>query len=312
MTETTHYSTPVITLERRHGADATVFQNDDLSQDDLALINRLAPTRLRADQVYARSMYLCSNQLCETDGCRFTRQALGQIATRIVGQSVLYGHNRATLPLARFFRAEVVERGRDGDSRPLYFVRAWFYWLREVGGAKDLLLNIDGGVYREVSLAWKYQHWRCSICGVENGRCEHRPGRRYDERLCHRVIDEIGDVLEGSLVYKGADRDALLSGMRDAREPEGEPIVLVCYNDDPLLKFLTAQELIEEIADPLDQNAALIWARCDVTESLPPLGGALLLDAPSESEDRNRFRVFERKPEGLREMILEEAQGDET
>ena len=95
----------------RYTAGSTVRQEHQITADDLERINALAPESLRADQVYVRSMYLCSSLPCDADGCCFTRNALEQIAGKIVGQSVLAGHNRTRLPLARFFKAAVVQNG---------------------------------------------------------------------------------------------------------------------------------------------------------------------------------------------------------
>ncbi|MFB3787398.1 MAG: hypothetical protein ACE15F_13620 [bacterium] len=244
------------------------FEDAPPTNADLEAINRFAAVPLRPEQVYVRSMYLCSSQPCSSDGCQFTRGALEEIAERIVGQSVLTGHDRSGLPLARFFKAAVVERGSGEDGEPLLFVRAWFYWLRDTSGAKDLLLNIDGGIYREVSLAWKYDSWRCSICHAANGACGHRPGERYGSRTCYRLIDHVTEVLEGSLVYKSADRDTFLAGARIAPpDPRDEHLLLVCGSDDPLLAWLREAGLVEEShraeewLEPLAGSADILWVR---------------------------------------------------
>lgn len=174
----------------------------------LARVNALAVKPLSADDVYIRSMYLCSDRVCEADWLRFTPRALAQIARHVCGRSVLAGHNRSSLPLARFFHAVVTAR----EDAPGRWVRAWFYWLRATAGALDLLRNIDGGVYREVSISWRYRGDTCSVCGAGRHGCDHVPGELYDGSRCHRIVDKIVDVLEGSLVYRGADADACLVG----------------------------------------------------------------------------------------------------
>lgn len=189
------------------------------AETDLELINQQAPQALKREDVYIRSMVLCSNQLCESDWCRFSEQALEQIAGLVVGESVLAGHDRRSLPVGRFFRAEVVEsNGRAAGSeqadpdRPGRWVRAWFYWLRETEGAEDLLRKMDGGIYREVSIAWRYRGGRCAICGEPLAVCPHEVGGVYDGQRCYCWIDEVLEVLEGSLVYRGADRSTTILG----------------------------------------------------------------------------------------------------
>ncbi len=284
-----------------------VFQDSGITGEVIHLINRLAPKPLSAEQVYVRSMFLCSNQLCLADGCRFTRNGLEEIAQKIIGQSVLTGHNRTSLPLARFFKAQVVQKGEDAEGEPVLFVQAWFYWLRETSGAKDLLLNIDGGVYREVSLAWKYNRWRCSICHAENGMCPHRVGERYDDRLCYRLIDHIVDVLEGSLVYKSADRNTFLSGMRGAGfGTEDEPVFLICENDDPLLSFLESNNLItdkqnfSESCTAYKEGINFLWLRSQSPKLYPvpdsfltEKGVAILETVPQSSGGKPLFGEIE-------------------
>jgi len=234
-------------LLNRAAVPGTEAADGALSPEDLALINRLAPRELTADEVYVRSMYLCSDQVCAADWGRFTGNALRRICDLVVGRAVLRGHDRASLPLARFYRAEVVPRSGEANAdtgEAAQWVRAWFYWLRGTTGARDLLLNIDGGVYREVSISWRYRTAACSICGDDIRVCEHTPGRSYGERVCHFVVDDVVDVLEGSLVYRGAESQALLAGARDEgprqKEPErgagdagGGPDLLACLSRLP-------------------------------------------------------------------------------
>lgn len=254
--------------------EATAMQDAPVSDDDMQKINGIAPVPLLTDQVYVRSMYLCSDQLCESDGCRFTPSALQQIVGLVIGQSVLTGHNRNSLPLARFFKAAIEPRGQNAQGEPIYFVRAWFYWLRETAGARDLLLNIDGGIYREVSIAWRYTHWKCSICQSEDGKCSHRVGETYEGNLCYRIIESVTEVLEGSLVYKGADKNTWLSGVHQHSFPqEATVVLLICDKNDPLLQQLTDMQLIderyplEEVKECFASAVDRLWIRSAFKES---------------------------------------------
>lgn len=231
------------------------FEAETVSEADLAVINRIAPAPLRADQVYARSMYLCSDRYCEADHCRLSLRALEEIAAKAPGQSVLAGHDRRSLPLARFYKAEVVQRGG------IHYVRAWFYWLRETAGARDLLLNIDGGVYREVSLAWRCGEWTCSVCGKQNGWCEHIPGQVYDGTVCSREIDSVREVLEGSLVFKGADKGTLLAGARSA-DGGAMPVALIAARrGDPVIEWLAERGLLVDAPLAVGPVCAAAWIR---------------------------------------------------
>ncbi len=288
------------------------FEDAPPLSGDLEAINRFAAVPLQPENVYVRSMYLCSSQPCPSDGCQFTRGALDEIAERIVGQSVLTGHDRSGLPLARFFKAAVVERAPNDGNESLLFVRAWFYWLRETSGAKDLLLNIDGGIYREVSLAWKYDAWRCSICHAANGSCGHRVGESYGGQTCYRLIDHVAEVLEGSLVYKSADRDTYLAGARIALPDTGDDhILLIGGEADPLWAHLLESGLAEEShraddgLEPFAERADALWMRCRSKEeasriaqlTLSPGGCCLVEILPptgNESEPTGEAWIFTR------------------
>jgi hypothetical protein len=208
--------------------DATELGQSQEDEAHMGLINRLAQTPLERSQVYIWSMYLCSSQMCETDWCRFSERALGQICEKVVGESVLAGHDKRSLPVARFFKATVVDRPEVPDpdtGQPTRWIRAWFYWLKETQGARDLALNMDGGIYREVSISWRYRGGRCSTCGRAQHACAHVPGETYDGQPCYTWIDEIVDVLEGSLVYRGADRETGIAGEHDlAPMPQGSAL----------------------------------------------------------------------------------------
>ena len=182
--------------------------------DPMPPINALSPAPLAREEVHIRSMVLCTDLLCESDGARFSDSALEDIARRVVGVSVLCGHDRRSLPVARFFRAEITPLPVHNEltGRPANGVRAWFYWLAGTSGAEDLLRNIDGGIYRAVSISWRYSADRCSVCGAGRGGCTHVAGQRYAGAVCHRIIDHVDEVIEGSLVYKGADGSAVLAG----------------------------------------------------------------------------------------------------
>lgn len=286
------------------------FDDAPPSAEDLERIRTFASVPLRAEQVYVRSMLIASTNACESDGCQFTRTALGQISERIVGQSVLSGHNRSSLPLARFFKAEVIH-GEAGSGEP-DVVRAWFYWLRDTSGAHDLLLNIDGGIYREVSLSWTFRRWRCSICSAENGRCSHQVGRRYGDAVCFRLIDEVADVLEGSLVYKGADKASVVSRALGVDE-EPRDVVLVAHEQDPVLQFLERQGLVLERIDlsggMVGESLERVWLRDRDDSRLEGMGtwmtrgGVILLEVDSP-ESEEAVHLLQRCEDGLSVVAL--------
>lgn len=276
MTENAIQNTPPENWTTIYSREMPGFRDETVTSTDVEEINKIAPKPLRMDQVYVRSMYLCSTQPCKADYCRFSIHALNSIRKKIIGQSVMIGHNRSSLPLARFFKASIAEKHNEQSGETVHFVRAWFYWLRDTSGAKDLLLNIDGGIYREVSLAWRFQEWNCSICNAKNGSCSHRPGETYQNQTCFRIIHEVTDVMEGSLVYKSADKDTVLTGARSIESKQPElPVILITDPSDPILNYFERKNLyaqridITESPDWLQEGIEQLWFRSQQADTNP-------------------------------------------
>ena len=174
------------------------------------LINqRIAPaTPLTAELVYIASMYLVSDEV-NSFGGRFPIDEHPRIAQLLIDSPVIVGHRKDRLPIGRTFHAELVER----DGRK--WVKSLFYWLRNTGGAEDLRENIEGGIYKECSIAFTYNLPECSICGQDIRLCAHETFQQYQTSngpaVCHFNYRQIERVLETSLVYRGAVPDTLVT-----------------------------------------------------------------------------------------------------
>lgn len=198
---------------------------------DLALINKYALKPMSAAEVFMRSMFLCSTELCEWDCCKISLPALQQMAQQCPGNSVLVGHDRRIAPIARFYKTDVVTRQEyptDEAGHQLYWLRAWFYWPRQAQDAQDLQVKIDSGVYREVSVSFLPGTTQCSICGLDiwkpGSGCTHWPGMTYDGKLCTWTVLENEEFMEGSIVYKGAEKNTglMLRGKHHPRMDANE------------------------------------------------------------------------------------------
>lgn len=165
--------------------------------------NRIKPNQpLKEDDVFIRKMFLGSDQI-NSFGGRFDRNELVKMAELVVDAPVLVGHDHQKLPIGRNFKAEIVEKNG----------AAWlvtnFFWLADSEGAENLLKNIDGGIYKEVSAAFLFETPECSICGRDIRTCEHVPFRRYalpsgSFAPAFFWYRNVFKVLETSLVFRGA------------------------------------------------------------------------------------------------------------
>lgn len=156
------------------------------------------PGPVSRDDVYIRALYIVSDEI-NSYGGRFPADEHQRLAELLVDSPVMVGHRKDRLPIGRNFHATVVTRGNRS------WVKSYFYWLKSAHGAENLKYNIDGGIYKECSLAFTYCLPECSICGRDIRVCPHEPtSPRSDNAPCHFNYRQIERVLETSLVYRGA------------------------------------------------------------------------------------------------------------
>ena len=182
-------------------------QNETLTgvpgPEDLELIGRYTRRPLGAEEVYVFPVVLCDNEV-DRDGERFAIPALEQLAALFVGKTGIFDHDpKGRNQTARLYRCRVE---RD-DSRltaagePYHALRADAYMLRGEA-TSQLIREIDGGIKKEVSVGCAMASATCSVCGADRRKdpCRHRPGERYEGKLCHTVLDDPADAYEWSFV----------------------------------------------------------------------------------------------------------------
>jgi hypothetical protein len=186
-------------------------------------IDKIKPFMLRefsADELYIRQMMLANDQ-ADRSFERFDMGYLARFAETIVGKSVLTGHDYGTVPVGRFFDAEITR-----DAQGWQWVAPWFYMPKSPGNQLDRD-NIDSGVWSYVSIGAKvdYAGLYCDICGMSyygygaesEAYCRHYAGREYDGKVCTCTWDSMKsnmstvEAVEGSIVYLGCQYDAAIA-----------------------------------------------------------------------------------------------------
>jgi hypothetical protein len=176
---------------------------EEVSDELISLINsRIKPPKpVTKEDVYVRTMFLVSDEV-NSYGGRFPIEELPNIAELLIDSPVIVGHTKEKLPIARNFKAELVNK--DGRT----WVKVWFYWLKNSKEALSLKENIDHGIYKECSLGFVFEYPECSVCGEDMRRCQHVPFKTYQtgdgEKEAFFNYRNITKVLETSLVYRGA------------------------------------------------------------------------------------------------------------
>ncbi len=191
--------------------------------------NRVKPNQpLKETDVFIRKMFLVSDRI-NSFGGKFDRPELAKMAELVIDAPVLVGHNHQKLPIARNFKAEVVE----GNGTA--WLTTHFYWLLASDGAEYLAKNIDGGIYKEVSAAFLFETPECSICGRDIRSCEHIPFRRYaavngSPAPAFFWYRNVSKVLETSLVYRGAVPGTKITAPLGDREQNQEVFITKAEN----------------------------------------------------------------------------------
>ncbi|MDR3344745.1 MAG: hypothetical protein LBT21_04035 [Oscillospiraceae bacterium] len=176
---------------------------ENVTEEDLAAINRYTRRALTAENVYTVNVVLCANEI-DRDLERFDSAALPILAEMFVGKTGIFDHcPSAENQHARIFAAEcVTDPLRKTQAGEEYrCVKAKAYIPRTEANAA-LIEEIESGIKKEVSVGCAMGKALCSVCGEElrSGTCVHKRGREYNGKLCHTVLREPTDAYEWSFV----------------------------------------------------------------------------------------------------------------
>lgn len=183
--------------------------------EQLQKINRMSRRILKAEEVFVFSVVLCDNEV-DRDNERFSIDALKTLSDLYVGKTGIFDHSmHGRDQCARIFDCEVVANGNKTTSagETYHYLKAMAYMPRTESN-RDLMLEIDAGIKKEVSVGCATAGRSCSICGTDlrKGACGHRLGRYYNKDgarvKCHAVLTDVTDAYEWSFVAVPAQRAA--------------------------------------------------------------------------------------------------------
>ena len=270
--------------------ESNICAGGAVTEQELAAIAQYSRRPLTAEEVYTFPLVLCDNDLDRDNEC-FTDEALEKLAEFFCGKTGIFDHDpRGEKQTARIYRCRVEpEEGRlnyRGD--PYKALKADAYMVRTAANA-DLILEIDGGIKKEVSVGCAVQKNICSICGADRREepCGHQPGKRYGGKLCCTLLAEPSDAYEWSFVAVPAQpaagvtkshavRRALhLTPERAIAEMEKGELHLDAAAAAGLRKHIALLERQSEDADRYRQ-ALCQKIRCRTMLAQPALSPALL------------------------------------
>ena len=157
-------------------------KNPAVSEKELEAIGRFSRRKLTAEEVYTFPVVLCDNDLDRDNEC-FTDAALEKLAVLFCGKTGIFDHDpRGEKQTARIYRCAVeTEDGRlNHRGEPYKALKGWAYMVRTAANA-DLILEIEGGIKKEVSVGCAVGKRVCSVCGADRTEegCGHLAGKRH-------------------------------------------------------------------------------------------------------------------------------------
>lgn len=223
-----------------------------VTQEQLAQINRYSRRELTAQEVYVFSLILCDNEI-DRDYERFTSHGLQKLSQLFLGKTGIFDHNpKGENQMSRIFATQVVEDTSrvTQTGEPYCALKAWAYMVRCEKNA-DLILEIDAGIKKEVSVGCSVERTECSVCGadIRAGACSHVVGKEYDGMLCHRILINPTDAYEWSFVAVPAQMSAgVVKGrLPSSSVPEGDLLKALDGSRDVTLTKGQVQRLKDHI-----------------------------------------------------------------
>ena len=185
------------------------------SPEEMEKINGYTRRTFLPEEVYVFSVVLCDNEV-DRDFERFTIPALHKLSQLFLGKTGIFDHSmKSGDQTARIYstQVEMVEGKMTQAGEPYTRLTARAY-LPKIEKNSDLILELESGIKKEVSVGCAVGISSCSVCGMDRSQksCEHRKGKMYQqagrEQICCTVLDEPRDAYEWSFVAVPAQRAA--------------------------------------------------------------------------------------------------------
>lgn len=193
------------------GFDSSLNRSVAPSVQDFDKIHALTRREFNHEDLFLFRVALCDNEI-DRDFERFDTLALQNLAPLFVGVTGICDHDpHASNQQARIYDAYVVSPPNTftSDGLPYCYIEAKAYMVRTQSN-HDLILEIDAGIKKEVSVGCRLEQAVCSICGAERNQdsCNHSPGSLYDGQLCFFTLQNPVDAYEWSFVAVPAQKNA--------------------------------------------------------------------------------------------------------
>ncbi len=223
------------------------------TEAELSKINEFTRRKFAADELYAFSVVLCDNDI-DRDFERFTDESLEKLAELYVGKTGIFDHShKAENQCARIFACEVQavegKKNRIGEPYKQLFARAY---MPKSAASEELILSIESGIKKEVSVGCSMSEGYCSICGQPVGTCQHKKGRSYrkngQKSICYFNLCSPVDAYEWSFVAVPAQPKAgVVKSFADTDTFAFGSTVKSAQNGEVILTVEEAREITKQL-----------------------------------------------------------------
>ena len=229
------------------------------SPEELRQIGRYTRREFSPEELYVFSVVLCDNEI-DRDFERFTIPALHRLGELFLGKTGLFDHSmKSGDQTARIFSTHVEtdpqKTTQAGEPYTRLVARAY---LPKSEKNADLILELESGIKKEVSVGCAVGKSTCSVCGADKIKqaCYGGAGQK---KICCTVLDEPADAYEWSFVAVPAQRAAgVIKAFGPKKEEKeamveirkslraGEPVMLTAAQAEELEKQLERLEALAE------------------------------------------------------------------
>ena len=212
---------------------AAQLEKQEVTDEELNLINKHTLAPLGADEVFTFKAVLCDNEV-DRQSERFTVKALEDLKKLFIGKTVIKDHSwSANDQVARIYATDLVMGNKANKSGETAAQLVAYCYMVKTASNADLIAEIKGGIKKEGSVGFRASSVICSICGTDNAKsyCRHFPGKSYQKEkgleTCVFTLASVSDAYEFSLVavpaQKGAGVRKCYTG-ETVEAPEVEPV----------------------------------------------------------------------------------------
>lgn len=179
-------------------------ESEIISDEDINLINKYTKRELNKQEVYVFSLVLCDNEI-DRDYERFTSESLEALAKLFEGKTGILDHDaKSEKQLARIFSCKIQTlkiKNSLGENYKRLIAKAY---IPKTQSSEEIIMQIDSGIKKEVSIRCRVEKKTCSICGDNINICHHIKNKNYfngkNQVLCHTILENPIDAYEWSFV----------------------------------------------------------------------------------------------------------------